>query len=142
MKHVLCAVDLTHQDSEVVLLKKAADLAAFYGAQLSVVTVIPDYSMSIVGSFFKEGTMKSAVQSANDQLHDFVKDSLPDTQNVQHIVEVGTVYEMILDAVKRSSADLVVMGAHKPNLMDRLQGPNSARVARHAPCSVLIVRPS
>ena len=74
-------------------------------------------------------------------LHAFVKKVVPDMKGVQHIVEVGAnVYEMILDAIKRSEADLVVMGAHKPELMDRLQGPNSARVARYAKCSVLIVR--
>ena len=139
-KHILCAVDLTHPESEVRLLKKSAELAEFYGATLSVVTVIPDYGMSIVGSYFKEGTMKAAVEKANEQLHAFVDEVLPGHGQVQHIVEVGTAYEMILDAIQRSRADLVVLGAHKPNLMDKLQGPNSARVARHAPCSVLVVR--
>lgn len=139
-KHVLCALDLTHLETEGALLKKAADLAGFYGATLSVVTVLPDYGMSIVGSYFKEGTMKAAAEAANTQLHDFVAKTLPDAKDVQHLVEVGTVYEQILDAVKRSHADLVVVGAHKPELMDRLQGPNSARVARYAPCSVLVVR--
>ncbi|MDO6799729.1 universal stress protein [Shimia thalassica] len=141
MKHILCAIDLTHLESEGKLLQTAADLAKFYGASLSVVTVVPDYGMSIVGSYFKEGTMKSAVETANTQLHDFVKKTLPEQDHVQHIVEVGTAYEMILDAIKRSNADLVVMGAHKPNLMDKLQGPNSARVSRYAPCCVLVVRP-
>lgn len=139
-KHILCAVDLTQVKSEARLLHRAAELAKFYGATLSVVTVVPDYGMSIVGSYFEEGTMKAAVESANRQLHEFVQETLPDFGPVQHLVEVGTAYEMILDAVKRSGADLVVMGAHKPNLIDRLQGPNSARVARNATCSVLIVR--
>ncbi len=139
-KHVLCAVDLTHKKSEAELLKKAAALAEFYGASLSVVTVIPDYGMSFVGSFFPQGTMKTAVADANAQLHDFVAKTLPDFGAVQHIVEVGTVYEMVLDAIKRSKADLVVIGAHKPDLTERIQGPNSARVARTAPCSVLVVR--
>jgi len=139
-KHVLCAVDLTHGDSEKALLKRAADLAEFYGASLSVVTVVPDYGMSIVGSYFKEGTMRQAVEDANTQLHAVVDAALPDHGHVQHIVEIGTVYEQVLDAIKRSEADLVVMGAHKPDLVDRVQGPNSSRVARHADVSVLIVR--
>jgi nucleotide-binding universal stress UspA family protein len=139
-KHVLCAVDLSHLDTEVSLLKKAAELATFYKASLSVVTVVPDYGMTIVGSFFKEGTMKSAVEAANQALHEFVEANVRGLGKVQHIVEVGTPYEQILEAVKVAKADLVVMGAHKPELMDRLQGPNSARVARYAPCSVLVVR--
>ncbi|MCV2891950.1 hypothetical protein [Lentibacter sp. XHP0401] len=31
------------------------------------------------------------------------------------------------------------MGAHKHELAKRLQGPNSARVSRNAPCFVLVV---
>lgn len=139
-QHVLCAIDLAHLESEGKLLHKAAELAKLWDATLSVVTVVPDYGMSIVGSYFKEGTMRTAVEDANTQLHSFVSNTLPDFGQVQHLVEVGNAYEMILDAVKRSGADLVVMGAHKPHLMDRMQGPNSARVARYAPCSVLIVR--
>lgn len=139
-EHVLCAVDLTHKKTEAELLKKAAALAKFYNASLSVVTVIPDYGMSFVGSFFQEGTMKAAVEDANKQLHEFVAGTLPDFGPVQHIVEVGTVYEMVLDAIQRSQADLVVIGAHKPDLVERIQGPNSARIARTAPCSVLVVR--
>jgi len=138
--HVLCAIDLTHATGEARVLKTAASLADTFGATLSVVTVIPDYGMSFVGSFFKEGTLKDAAQAASDQLHKFVSDTLPDVDGVQHIVEIGNVYEMILDAIDRSQADLVVLGAHKPDLVDRLQGPNSARVVRHAPCSVFVVR--
>ncbi len=88
-EHVLCAIDLTHLEAEKPLLRRAAELAGFYGASLSVVTVVPDYGMSIVGSYFQEGTMKSAVASANEQLHGFVAETLPDFGKVQHIVEVG-----------------------------------------------------
>ncbi|PYG31149.1 universal stress protein [Pelagimonas varians] len=139
-KHILCAVDLSHLETEVSILRTAAELAKFHGASLSVVTVVPDYGMTIVGSFFKEGTMKSAVKAANDKLHEFVAETLKDFGKVQHIVEIGTPYEMILEAINVSKADLVILGAHKPDLVDRLQGPNSARVARYAPCSVLVVR--
>lgn len=139
-QHILCAVDLTHPKTEAKILRKAADLAGFFGATLSVVTVIPDYGMTIVGSFFEEGTLKKATDAANQQLHDFVAETIPGIDDVQHIVEIGTVYEKVLDAIERSSADLVVMGAQKPTLADHFQGPNSARVARYAKASVLIVR--
>ena len=139
-RHILCAIDLTHPDTEVKLLRMAAELARFHGATLSVVTVVPDYGMSIVGSYFKDGAMKAAIEAANTRLHEFVQQHLPDFGPVQHIVEVGTVYEKILDAIGVARADLVIVGAHRPELLDRLQGPNSARVARNAPCSVLIVR--
>ena len=138
--HILCAIDLGHAKQEAKHLEKAADLARFYNATLSVVTVIPDYSMSVVGSFFEDGTMRKAIDATNTHLHQYVQDTLPDFGPVQHIVEVGSVYEMILDAIERSGADLVVMGAHRPDLADRIMGPNAARVARATKASVLILR--
>ncbi len=139
-KHVLCAVDLTHLETEVHILNRAAELARFYGADLSVVTVLPDYGMPIVASYFNEGAMKEAVRLAEQQLRDFVQNALHDSGSVSQIIEIGTAYEKILATIDETAADLVVMGAHKPELADRFQGPNSARVARHASCSVLIVR--
>ena len=139
-KHILCAIDLTQTESELGILRQAAALAEFYNATLSVVTVVPDFGMSLVGTFFQEGTLEAAIEAANEKLHEVVRDTLPDAKNVQHIVEVGTAYEKILAAIPLAKADLVVVGAHKPDLVDQLQGPNSARVARYAPCSVLVVR--
>lgn len=139
-KHVLCAVDLTHADDARRILKEANGLAGYYGAALSVVTVVPDYGTAFVGSFFEEGTLKKAIDAANAALHRLVDEVLPGHEKVQHIVECGNVYEEILHAIDECDADLVVIGAHKPDLVDRLQGPNSARVARYAKVSVLVLR--
>ncbi|WP_299625170.1 universal stress protein [uncultured Tateyamaria sp.] len=139
-QHILCAVDLTHLKDARHLLIEASNLAEFYGATLSVVTVLPDYNSSWVGSFFKEGTLKEAAEAANDSLHALVKDALPDRTQVQHIVEIGVVYEQVLRAIKESNADLVIVGAHKPDMADKILGPNSARIARLAPVSTLVLR--
>lgn len=136
--HVLCAVDLEHD--ETGLLKTAADLATHYGATLSVVTVIPDYGMSVVSGYFEPGTMKKAAEEASTRLHAFVDKTLPGHGHVQHLVEVGNIYRMVLDAAERAGADLIVIGSHKPDLVDRLTGPNAEKVVRHADCSVLVVR--
>ena len=52
----------------------------------------------------------------------------------------GTVYEVILKMAKKTNCDLIVIGAHRPELKDYLLGPNAARVVRHADCSVMVVR--
>ncbi|GIT88566.1 MULTISPECIES: universal stress protein [Roseobacter] len=138
--HILCSVDLTHEDEAAKLLREAYNLAGFYGATLSVVTVLPDYGSSWVGSFFKEGTMHDAAEAANEALHKLVSDTLPQAEGVQHIVEIGVVYEKVLEAIALSHADLVIVGAHKPDLADRFMGPNAARIARHAGISTLVLR--
>ena len=107
---------------------------------MSAVTVLPDYGMSFVGSFFKEGTLKNASAAALSALHELT-DPLPDTiGKVQCIVEIGTAYEKILEAAEISNATLIIVGAHKPDLADRIIGPNAARIARNARISVLVAR--
>ncbi len=140
MERILCAIDLSHVDEAKKLLGEAEKLAGLYETSLSVMTVLPDYGSSWVGSFFKEGTLKQATKAAMTALYDVAGSTTAQGQPIQHIVEVGVTYEEILATAKKVKADMIVVGAHKPDLADRLIGPNAARVARHANVSVLIVR--
>ncbi|MBY4892181.1 universal stress protein [Rhodobacteraceae bacterium N5(2021)] len=139
---VLAALDLAHPDHHATLLHKTAQMADLEGADIAVVTVIPDFGMSIVGSFFKEGAEQEALEAAAASLHAVTQDILGQgaSARVKHIVRHGTAYEEILDAAEKHGATLIVMGAHRPNFQDYLMGPNAARVARHAKCSVLVLR--
>ena len=139
-KRILAAVDLGHLEDSKSLLKTAGRLAAFEKAALSIVTVLPGYGTSFVGSFFKEGTLKDAAEQARIALHALADEVVPELGPVQCIVEIGTVYEEILVAARECEADLIVVGASKPDLTDRLMGPNASRVARQASVSVWVVR--
>ncbi|GGE47338.1 universal stress protein [Actibacterium pelagium] len=139
-KHILCAIDLTHMDNARALVTEAGRIANMEQALLSVVTVLPDYGSSFVGSFFKDGTLKGAAEAARQSLHALVDEVLPDAGTVQCIVEIGSAYEEILDAAKKCDADMIIVGAHKPDLADRIIGPNAARIVRHADVSVLVLR--
>ena len=48
--------------------------------------------------------------------------------------------EKVLEAAETVSADLVIVGAHKPDFATRVIGPNAARITRYAQTSVLVVR--
>lgn len=137
---ILVAVDLTHRDDAARILKEAKRLADIDGAQLSAVTVIPDYGMSIVGGFFKEGAEGDAMAHAAEALHGVTEAALGAGVGVQHVVRHGSAYEEILAAADLIKADLIVLGAHKPNYGDYFLGPNAARVVRHAKVSVLVLR--
>ena len=139
MSQILCAIDLTQSATARALLKEAARQADLRSAKLTVMTVLPDYGNSFVASFFPENAQREAIAAANASLHSMVAETLPG-RRVQHIVEMGVVYEKVLELIERLGANFVVIGAHRPNFTDRLQGPNSARIARGAPCSVLILR--
>ena len=60
---------------------------------------------------------------------------------VESIVKHGTPYQMIVDTAAELGVDLIIVAAHRPSLKDYLIGPTSARVVRHADCSVQVVRP-
>ncbi|MET4127414.1 universal stress protein [Roseovarius sp. MBR-6] len=139
---VLCALDVSnpHRDDEV--LRRAAQIAALDGAQLDVITVVPDYGMSVVGSFFGSGHHDTLEAEAKRLLNALVIEVLGEEANktVRHLVSTGNAYDEILRAAKVDGAALIVIGAHKPDFSDYLLGPNAARVVRHAKCSVMVVR--
>ena len=72
--------------------------------------------------FFKEGTLKQAGEAARVALHKLADEVLPGHGDVQCIVEIGSIYEKTLEASKVCDADLIVVGAHKPDLADRIIG--------------------
>lgn len=139
---VLCAVDISNSDRDVNVLKQAARLASLDDAQLDVITVVPDYGMSVVGAFFEPGHHDKAVEEARRRLNDLVVGALGAEANekVRHIVCTGNAYEEILKTAEADGAGLIVIGAHKPDFKDYLLGPNAARVVRHSSCSVHVVR--
>lgn len=138
--NIFCAVDLEHPGISKKILSEGLRLSDANGPTINVMTVIPDYGMTIVGSYFEDGVLDKAKQSVNDALHAFVSENLSGNVKIRHIVSSGSVYEEVLKYANQVDADVIVIGASKPNLKDYLLGPNAARVARHANVSVFIVR--
>ena len=139
-KHILLPVDLGQESSWKKALPCAVNMCRQSEADLHVLTVVPDFGLSIVGQYFPEGYEKDVAQKVLAQLREFVEEQVPDDVRVQHIVGDGTVYEAILKIADDVNADLIIMASHRPELKDYLLGPNAARVVRHANCSVMVVR--
>ena len=53
---------------------------------------------------------------------------------------LGTPWQVLCDAAIEKHADVVVVGTHGYNWVDRVVGTTAARVVNHAPCSVYVVR--
>ncbi|PVA05401.1 universal stress protein [Thalassorhabdomicrobium marinisediminis] len=139
---ILCAIDINRPKEEAHVLEAAKRLADLDDAQLDVITVMPDFGSGVVGVYFKDHQVKAAKDSASEALEKLVSNVLgPDhSKKVRHVVAVGKAYEEVLHAAKVSQADLIVIGAQRPDFKDYLLGPNAARVVRHATCSVYVVR--
>ncbi len=137
---LLVPVDLAANSGKRRALAVAVDMARRYDAELTVMTVIPDFGMSIVGSFFDEDFAERARAEASSKLAAFCAEHVPADLRAHEYVGRGPIYDEILRAAREIGVDCIVMGSHRPELKDYLLGPNAARVVRHAPCSVMVVR--
>ena len=79
------------------------------------------------------------VHEAIGKLKDRVSGEVKDLH--AEVVGADNVVSCICDFAKRNEVDLIVMGAEgHSRVKDMLIGSVAERVARHAPCSVLLVR--
>lgn len=139
-KNILLTVDLEHPSAQVKSVPIAVELCRQNNSTLHVLTVVPDFGMSIVAQYFPKDYEEEVAKTELDLLKSFVHDNIPDDIKVQHIVGRGNVYESILNVAERINADLIIVQALRPELHKFHLGPNAARVVRHAECSVLVVR--
>lgn len=61
-------------------------------------------------------------------------------ENIVCKVTTGKPGMRITEVAKEIGADLIIVGAHHPSAVEYFMGSTASRVARRAPCSVLIQR--
>ncbi|MEL7300725.1 MAG: universal stress protein [Pseudomonadota bacterium] len=138
-KTVLLPIDLEDASSWTKALPAARSLCE-PGGVLHVMTVLPDFGMAMVGTFFKEGFEERALHDIGEKLSEWVRKHVPEEIEVHPHVLHGRVYEEIMNAADKLDVDAIVVASHRPGLTDYLLGPNAARVVRHAKQSVFVVR--
>lgn len=137
---ILLPIDLSKDASWRKALPAALRLMERERGALHVVTVVPDYGMSIVGSYFDSNHEEKLLHEVGERLGDWTRENVPaDVECHPHVLH-GRVYDEIISAAGRLGADAIVMASHDPELSDYLLGPNAARVVRHARQSVFVVR--
>ncbi|MBO9472955.1 universal stress protein [Shimia sp. R10_1] len=139
-KTILLTVDVNDLKGSERPAEVARQMALSEGAELHVMNVVPDYGMSIVGSFFSQDHNKLILKEAKAALEEWSKNALKDVENLRLHVDQGTVYDLVLQEAKNVGADAIIVGAHKSQLKDYLIGPNAARISRHAKQSVFVIR--
>lgn len=139
-KDILFPIDINDEGSWKQSLPVVQDHIKAFGCRLHIMSVVPDFGMSIVSQYFPNNAEEKVIEGTKLALHAYTEKHFGKDAKIHHIVAQGTVYEAIIDAAKRINADLIIMGAHRPELKDYLLGPNAARVVRHSDRSVLVVR--
>lgn len=149
MSNYLAAIDLEDEHLSAGVIEKTVQMATGVpNVKVYLMTVVPGITPGIDQRYAIRGEMHGSTEyplqewkdAAAKELQEIANKSVPKEMQGGVVVENGTVYREIVEAAKDLDIEHIVMGAHRPSLADFLLGPNSARVARHAGCSVTVVR--
>jgi nucleotide-binding universal stress UspA family protein len=89
-----------------------------------------------VGAYLDEDAVKAAYSRAKDKL----AEKTADLEGVTAEIVKGHSSRTIIDYAEAHNIDCIVIGSHKPDLRDYFLGSTAARVVRHAPCAVHVMR--
>jgi nucleotide-binding universal stress UspA family protein len=141
-QRIIVPIDLEEESSWHKVLPVAIDYARHVGAELHVISVVPDHMlrMTVVAQLIPEDYEERLIGDVQDRLSRLLEANVPKDIAVQRAVRLGSVYREIMRYARDTQADLIIMAAHRPELSDYLLGPNAAQVVRHANCSVWTIR--
>jgi len=137
---ILVPVDFS--DSSARALRIAAKRAAESGGSLIIVYVVPaDYGWLGFGRNELRDLDRSLQRQAADRLRAFADENVGDV-SADMEVRVGQPAEEIVAAARESKCDSIMLSTRGLTGLDRLLiGSVADRVARLAPCPVVLVRP-
>ncbi len=138
---ILVPVDIDYPKTSKAVFQNALELATQSGAEIRIVSVMPDFSMPIVASFVTEDIKKEARAHFKETLDAFVEKNCTGGTKVSHRVLVGKHYEQILKVADKWEADLIVVYHNHRRKINEAFSSNCARkIVKNANCSVLRLR--
>lgn len=133
-KHVLVPIAMDHSPHTAEALGLARALLADDGriTALTVMEAIPPY----VAQYLPEGQEQRNRQNIKIEL----QSELGGAADAHADVVVGHAGRTIVEYAEEHDVECIVIASHRPGLQDYFLGSTAARVVRHAPCAVLVVR--
>ena len=132
-KKIIVSLALDHGISQKAI-ETARKLCSDGGEILAVHVYEP--LQGSASAYVSDEAVAFALQSAKDALAERVAgdaDLIP-------VLLKGHSGRAITNYAAEIGADCVVVGSHKPGLSDYFLGSTAARIVRHAPCSVHVLR--
>jgi nucleotide-binding universal stress UspA family protein len=140
---ILCGIDFS--ECSLAAFKYALTLAEGAEAQLTAVNVIEwtpiGYDPLIGPPTDMVGYRMAAEADGRERLHQAVVHANTTKVGVDEVVTSGKPHRELLRIARDRGCDLIVLGIHGRNPIDRMFfGSTAEPVVRHAPCPVLTVR--
>ena len=101
------------------------------GGQITALHVY-EKPQGMVTAYVDAGVVDQGFAAASEKLAARVAD--------QSNTQAQTIMRTFIDFAAEMWVDCIIMGSHKPGLIDFLLGSTAARVVRHAPCAVHVLR--
>ena len=136
-KNILVPIDLAHKETAGPMIEAAKALADA-DAKMTLLYVMPEMP-GIVAVHLPPRSADEAKAHAEAELRDIVKQT-DAADGVDAITSIGPPHHVILRTAADDDVDLIVIASHQPEFSDYLLGSVAAKVVRHAPCSVHVIR--
>ena len=130
---ILVAMALDHDISEKTL--SAAKTLCADGGEITALHVHDAFRGS-VAPYVEEEIVNAGFEKSENLL----KEKLAGIEGVTSKILKGHTARTIIDFAESNDIDCIVMGSHKPGLIDYFLGSTAAWVVRHAKCSVHVHR--
>jgi nucleotide-binding universal stress UspA family protein len=142
IKDILVPTDFSDASREALL--EARKFAEKFGARLTLLYVVepPVYPEIIYAPLITES--EQIVSACQEKLNQITRQNrIPPRLIQQTLVRTGSPALEIADAARTLKVDLIVISTHgRSGLARAFMGSTAERVVRHAPCPVLVVRPT
>ena len=139
--HHTILVGLDGSPREPAVLEEAVAIAKADGATLHLcrAMTIPLSIPAAVWTLQGDDFSNFLVEHGEAELRTSAE-AIPEKMRGKAIARIGQPADVICALAKELEADLVVIGSHGYEGIDRLLGTTAAKVVNRAPCSVLVAR--
>ena len=138
-KRILVGLDGSPREPAVV--EQAIELADRLGGELHLARAmqvplsIPAIAWSLEGDEFDKFLVEHGLEALGR-----IAERLPEGLVAHRWCRLGQPADVLCKLAEEQRADLVVIGSHGYDRVDRLLGTTAAKVVNRAPCSVMVVR--
>lgn len=139
-RQVLVPVDFT--PASLSALRYAGIVAERFGSTIHLLHVVETHPFAVSAeAFLLMQSDEEVASAATEQLSRLAREELSPSLRVTSLVRRGRPAWEIVHAAEATKADLLILAVHRRSVLGRLvAGSTVARVERHAPCPVLVIR--